>query len=91
MERLHNHFLDTLKKDMQSHSLDIAYDLEDFLKVPVFEMLQYPYLLFNEDLMKVFTDCLVLLVENEKFIEIDEHLPGVYLLLLNPRLEVSFP
>ncbi|XP_065069424.1 probable helicase senataxin isoform X2 [Rhopilema esculentum] len=88
VERLHNHFLDTLKKDMQSHSFDLAYDFEDFLKVPVFEMLQYPYLLFNEDLMKVFTDCIVLLVENEKFIEIDEHLPGVYLLLLNPRLEV---
>ena len=83
-ERLKHHFADFLSQ----HGCQTGDDMMDYLKVPSLELLRYPYLLFNVDLMNMFVQCLILLTENGKFHEIDEKLPGVYLLLVNPNSQV---
>ena len=91
VERLINHFGELLnQKGYEIERNHLSDDNEDYLKVPSLEFLRYPYLLFNNELMNLFVECLVLLIDNGKFHEIDEKLPGVYLLLVNPRAQVCF-
>ena len=93
IERLRNHFLQTLNERENRTGdggvSDFPYDIEDYLKVPLAELLQYPYLLFNSELMSLFVSCLVLLIENEKFDGLEEKHSGIYLLLANPCARVS--
>ena len=93
IERLRNHFLETLnQRENQTADAGISefpYDIEDYLKVPLAELLQYPYLLFNSELMSLFVSCLVLLIDNEKFGGLEEKHAGIYLLLANPCARVS--
>eukprot|EP00794_Sanderia_malayensis_P007695 gene7695-8532_t len=58
--------------------------VEDF-RVSMVEVLQYPYLLFNEDVMAAFLKCLMLMISFKNWGEITERYPGIYLLLFNPN------
>ena len=86
------HFMEVLNQEGNRPrnivSSDFPHDVEDYLKVPILEMLQYPYLLFNRELMTLFVNCSVFFINNGKFQELDRKLPGVYLLLFNPCLQV---
>ena len=91
VDRLGNHFkekLDARKGKDDSVAQLTDYELEDNLRAPLTEMLQFPYLLFNKELMEYFIDGFLILSQHGKFDKLDGSYPGVYLLLVNPVLQV---
>ena len=94
MERLRDHFIESLNlQDCRlgsAEASDFPYDIEEYLQVPLAEVLQYPYLLFNNELAALFTSCISLLIDQQKIGELEPHHPGIYMLVFHPSLKVSF-
>ena len=81
------------------HEADSVHDLlsplsssgrmESKLSVALPEILKYPYLLLHRRLGVLFVKALLALEKCRRSLEVEEKLPGVYLLLLHPDQQVS--
>ncbi|XP_007900944.2 LOW QUALITY PROTEIN: probable helicase senataxin [Callorhinchus milii] len=97
-KRLIDHFENALKAELEDDELFLIEneqeiqlcgytgpDLENNLRVPILEILKYPYLLLDEGLSQL---CIEALTKMEKvnfsFQAFDKH-PGIYLLLVHPN------
>ena len=66
--------------------------LISYMRGPLLEILKYPYLCLNEELMGLFSKVLSWSIEEFEgnFLETDTKYAGLFLLLVNPCKEVSF-
>ncbi|KAM4663196.1 putative helicase senataxin [Discoglossus pictus] len=60
-------------------------NFESNLRVPLLEILKYPYLLLNERVSELSTEALCKMEQANNSFQVYEKLPGVYLLLVNPN------
>lgn len=70
---------------LQSQS---AAELLSCLECPFRELMKYPRLLLNESLSELLVGVFKALQDADQSLEINERLPGVYLLLVHPDYEV---
>ncbi|XP_078282033.1 putative helicase senataxin [Rhinoraja longicauda] len=99
IKRLVEHFEKTLKEEeeeedelfliedeqeIQLHGY-MAADIENDLRVPIIEILKYPYLLLHEHLSELFVDALSRMEQGNFSFQIFEKYAGIYLLLVHPN------
>ena len=63
-------------------------ELQSKLSIPLQEILNFPYLLWNKDLAKLAVKGLLSLEEAGSPLIVDGKLPGIYLLLIHPSDKV---
>ncbi|XP_059849764.1 probable helicase senataxin isoform X1 [Hypanus sabinus] len=98
-KRLVEHFERTLKEEeeedddlfivldqqeIQLHGC-MATNIENDLRVPIIEILKYPYLLLHERLSELYVEALTRMEQGNFSFQIFDKYPGIYLLLVHPN------
>ncbi|XP_072096201.1 probable helicase senataxin isoform X2 [Mobula birostris] len=97
-KRLVEHFEKTLKEEEEDDELILVLDqqeiqlpgcmatnIENDLRVPIIEVLKYPYLLLHERLSELYVEALTRMEQGNFSFQIFDKYPGIYLLLVHPN------
>uniref|UniRef100_A0A8D0LAZ5 Senataxin n=1 Tax=Sphenodon punctatus TaxID=8508 RepID=A0A8D0LAZ5_SPHPU len=99
--RLISHFEKSMKRQIEEDVLfivdengetplydDTGLDFEKNLRVPLLEILKYPYLLLHERVSVLFVEALCKMEEDNYSFHVSERHPGIYLLMVHPNEKI---